>query len=372
MASKRRTGTRSVGVFALSATKTRKSARKPNSVLAKEAEEKEKQKIKLAKQSASATLQKQLDIKDAEERALSAIMERRREEEELKKLLPPPSKSIAATRPAVKENSIERALEEEKERELERELKREERKLKVAEEKRRFEEAQKAKKTRKNWIALEKKYGLEHRSFEKIKEAVFQEELAKGKTESLAKAMAHLQAIGQAEPYMRLLKEGKLQWADILNMENAEDAKKPKMGIKPLSPNTSIVTARPIESLKPTYKSKLVDSKKLIITGLPAETGQGQLDLRKLKRSIYGTMTGKEIFGPERPKELDEVIIIPKLAGAFELMKVGQEVYRVSGTGNKVSASITYPTEALAKEVLAYAKAHPISIKGRIVEVRQS
>jgi hypothetical protein len=111
---------------------------------------------------------------------------------------------------------------------------------------------------------------------------------------------------------------------------------------------------------------------RLVITGLPTETDRGQLDLRKIKRSIYGTMTGTEIFGSKRPKELDEVIIIPKLAGAFDLMKVGQEVYKVSGTGNKLSATITYPTKALAEQALAYAKTHTIRIKNVVVDVRAS
>jgi hypothetical protein len=121
-----------------------------------------------------------------------------------------------------------------------------------------------------------------------------------------------------------------------------------------------------------TRRAPVRDEKKLVITGLPTETDRDRLDLRKLKRSIYGTMTGKEIFGPIRPKELEEVIIIPKLAGAFELMKVGQEVYKVSGSGNKVSATITYPTKELAEQALAYAKSHPIKMKGLVVDVRAS
>ena len=66
------------------------------------------------------------------------------------------------------------------------------------------------------------------------------------------------------------------------------------------------------------------------------------------------------------------MIIIPKLAGAFDLMKVGAEVYKVSGTGNKLSATITYPTKALAEQALAYAKTHTIRIKNVVVDVRAS
>jgi hypothetical protein len=302
-------------------------------------------------------------------------MERRSAEAELKKLLPRPSKSIATTRRLVKikeNNSIERALEEEAKEEAEKEVKREERKRRVAEEKRLFEEGQKAKKTRKNWMALEKKYGLNHRSFEKIKDAAYEEELAKGHNEGLAKAVAHLHAIGKAEPYMRLLKDGKLLWSDILNMENEEDAKRPKpkkAGIRPLSPNASVVA---VGSFAPTsiYRPKAPgDPRKLLITGLPSETSKGQLDWRKMNSSIYGVMTGGEIFGPVKPKMLKEVIITPKLSGAFQMTKI-VNLYKVLGTGNKLGAYIIYPTEALAKQVLAYAKKHPIRIKGALVNVQ--
>jgi len=362
-------------VYALTPASTRKSARvsaETKGILAKERAKEEERRLM---STAHATLQKQLDVAAAEERAVSSIMERRSAEAELKKLLPRPSKSIATTtRRLVKikeNNSIERALEEEAKEEAEKEVKREERKRRVAEEKRLFEEGQKAKKTRKNWMALEKKYGLNHRSFEKIKDAAYEEELAKGHNEGLAKAVAHLHAIGQAEPYMRLLKDGKLLWSDILNMENEEDAKRPKpkkAGIRPLSPNASVVA---VGSFAPTiFKPKATaNSRTLLMTGLPSETSKGQLDWRKMNSSIYGVMTGMEIFGPVKPKMLQEVIIRPKLSGAFQMTKI-INLYKVLGTGNKLGAYIIYPTEALAKQALAYAKKHPIRIKGVLVNVQ--
>jgi stringent starvation protein B len=41
-------------------------------------------------------------------------------------------------------------------------------------------------------------------------------------------------------------------------------------------------------------------------------------------------------------------------------------------SGNKVSATITYPTAALAEQALAYAKTHTIRIKNVVVDVRAS
>ena len=366
-----RTGARpSQSVYALQPAKTRKRSTSATKKEKLNEEKSYRQRIE------SAIRQKKMDIEEAEARALAAIKERRRAEKEIASFLPPLSRSIV--RPAATKNNIDRAIEEEEAKEAELELKREERKLRAAEERRLFEMGQKAKKTRKNWIALEKKFGLEHRSFDKIKNEIYEEELAKGHNAGLAEALAHFQAIAKTDPYMRMMKEGKLTWADILNMENEERPKKNTKTAAP--PITAIVatTYRPLESnvsilTKPTYtrRAPIKDEKKLMILGLPSETDKGKLDVRKLKRTIYGTMTGKEIF-PSQPKELKEVIIGIKLAGAFELSKVGQEVYTVIGTGNKVSASITYPTKELAEQALAFAKSHPIKMKGLVVDVRPS
>jgi hypothetical protein len=372
-----RTGAKpSQSVFALQPAKTQKKVKTLNTI---NKEEKEADKYK--KRIEYAIRQKKLNIKEAEERALAAIEERRRAEKEAASFLPPLSKSIA--RPVIKstkptKNNIDKAIEEEEAKEAEKELKREERKLKVAEERRLFERTQKAKKGRKQQIANEKKYGLNHLSFEDVKKEYYEELIAKGIDSEKADKAAQDYANIKTDPVFRAMKQGTRTWANILNEENEEEAKRPK---KKTAITTSATAYRPLDfnaSLVavPTYnrytRRAAKDDKKLVITGLPATTDRGQLDLRKIKRSIYGIMTGKEIFGPKRPKELDEVIIIPKLAGAFDLMKVGQEVYKVSGSGNKVSATITYPTKALAEQALTYAKSHTIRIKNVVVDVRAS
>jgi len=367
-----RTGARpSQSVFALQPVKTRKRSKSPKLVNANKKEEEEQ---KYKKRIESAILQKKLDIEEAEARALAAIRERRRAEKEIASFLPPLSKSLARPITKTTKNNINAALEEEEAKEAEKELKREERKLRVAEEKRLFERTQKAKKGRKKQIANEKKYSLEHLSFEDVRKERYEELIAQGIDSEKADKAARDYANIRIDPVFRAMKEGKRTWANILNEADEEEAKKPKKRInaafikayQPLDPNASLVAV-------PTYTRRAAkDDKKLVITGLPTETDRGRLDLRKMKRSIYGTMTGKEIFGSKRPKELDEVIIIPKLAGAFDLMKVGAEVYKVSGTGNKLSATITYPTKALAEQALAYAKTHTIRIKNVVVEVRAS
>jgi len=377
---KHRTGTRRPqSVFALQPTKSTKSQKKVKTLNKIKEEEKEAETYK--KRIESAIRQKKLDIEEAEARALAAIKERRRAEKEIASFLPPLSRSLA--RPVAKpkkqsKNNIDRAIEEEEAKEAEKELKREERKLRVAEERRLFERTQRAKKGRKQRIANEKKYGLNHLSFEDVRKERYEELIAQGIDSEKADRAAQYYANVKTDPVFRAIKEGTRTWANILNEDDEEEAKKPKKKVlvsaaaayRPLDPNASLVAV-------PTYnrytrRAPVRDEKKLVITGLPTETDRDRLDLRKLKRTIYGTMTGKEIFGSKRPKELEEVIIIPKLAGAFELMKVGQEVYKVSGTGNKVSATITYPTKALAEKALAYAKAHPIKMKGLVVEVRAS
>jgi len=351
--------------------KTRKRSKSPKLVNANKKEEEEQ---KYKKRIESAILQKKLDIEEAEARALAAIRERRRAEKEIASFLPPLSKSLARPITKTTKNNINAALEEEEAKEAEKELKREERKLRVAEEKRLFERTQKAKKGRKKQIANEKKYSLEHLSFEDVRKERYEELIAQGIDSEKADKAARDYANIRIDPVFRAMKEGKRTWANILNEADEEEAKKPKKRInaafikayQPLDPNASLVAV-------PTYTRRAAkDDKKLVITGLPTETDRGRLDLRKMKRSIYGTMTGKEIFGPTRPKELDEVIIIPKLAGSFDLMKVGAEVYKVSGSGNKLSATITYPTKALAEQALAYAKTHTIRIKNVVVDVRAS
>jgi hypothetical protein len=378
---KRRTGTRRPqSVFALQpSTKTQKKVKTLNTI-----KEEEKQAESYKKRIESAIRQKKLDIEEAEARALAVIKERRRAEKEIASFLPPLSKSLTRTvakkqsKPKQSKNNIDAALEREEAEEAEKELKREERKLRVAEEKRLFERTQKAKKGRKQQLANEKKYGLDHLSFEDVRKERYEELIAQGIDSEKANKDARYYADVKIDPVFRAMKEGKRTWANILNEANEEEAKKPKKktaiasvaAYKPLDPNASLVAV-------PTYnqytrRAPVKDEKKLIITGLPTETDTGRLDLRKMKRSIYGTMTDKEIFGPKRPKELDEVIIIPKLAGAFDLTKVGAEVYQVSGSGNKLSATITYPTKALAEQALAYAKSHPIRIKNVVVDVRAS
>ena len=370
-----RTGARPLqSVFALQPVKTRKRSKSPK-LVNENKKEKEKEEKSYRQRIESAIRQKKLDIEEAEARALAVIKERRRAEKEIASFLPPLSKSLA--RPVAKptKNNIDRAIEEQEAKEAELELKREERKLRVAEEKRLFERTQKAKKGRKKQIANEKKYSLEHLSFEDVRKERYEELIAQGIDSEKADKAARDYANVRIDPVFRAMKEGKRTWANILNEADEEEAKKPKKrtnaafikAYQPLDPNASLVAV-------PTYtrRAPAKDDKKLVITGLPATTDRGQLDLRKIKRSIYGTMTGKEIFGPKRPKELEEVIIIPKLAGAFDLMKVGAEVYKVSGTGNKLSATITYPTKALAEQALAYAKTHTIRIKNVVVDVRAS
>jgi len=368
-----RTGAkRPQSVFALQSVKTRKKEKSLNTLL-----EEEKEREQYKKRTAAAIEQKRRDMKEAEERALAVIRERRRAEKEAASYLPAPSRSImrSVVKMPTKDN-FDAEIEEEERKEAEKEAKREERKRRVAEEKRLFERGQKTKKDRKKQLANEKKYGLDHLSFEEVRKERFEELLEKGIDNEKADRNARDYAEVTINPVFRAIKEDKRTWANILNEDDEEEAKKPKKKVlasaayRPLDPNASLVAV-------PTYnrytrRAPVRDEKKLVMTGLPTETDTGRLDLRKIKRSIYGIMTGKEIFGPTRPKELEDVIIITKLAGAFELMKVGQDVYKVSGSGNKVSATITYPTAALAEQALAYAKTHTIRIKNVVVDVRAS
>jgi len=368
-----RTGTRSTAVYALNPRSTRKSERKPLSVLEEEKSARKKEKEKSIMRSASATLQKQEDVKAAEERALSRIMEDRRRDAELAKLVP---KSAYYTRVAPKstKNDIDRALEEEAAEEERKEASRERRLAGAKEARRRFNETQKAKKVRKAWMAIEKKHGLEHRSFEKIKEEKLRERLAAGNDEKRATTIADMYAFGQSEPYIRMMKNDKLTWADILDMEDENAAKKPKPKPKfvvdsVVVGNFGITPLRPNASIRPTRKA--TDPRKLIVLGLPSETGRGLLDIRKMKRSVFGTMTGMEIF-PTKPDILKETSVNPILDDNYRLAPFGEQVYEVKGRGNKLSFSVIYPTAELAKQALAYAKTHPISIKGARVRVEQA
>ena len=354
------------------------------------AKRKSRKKVRLnetARNSMYAIEQKRKDEAAASLRASRQIALESARRKEAASLLPPPaSRTTRKVKKLSPNNDIEAALAEEKLKMEEKAVRNVQRKERLAETKRVFMETQKAKKaaslekkrlgkervaTRKakeEHLRLEKKYDLNHLSAGPIEKEHYEELIAKGVPEEEAKKQAKFYANFQADPRQRKLRDPATKWGNfMMNETPPKEEKKPV--IKDAIPSI-MVSPRKSYAKAIAYKPPRQDYKKLVVLGLPTETGQGLLDLREIKRKVYSALTGKHIF-ETKP---DPVIIGVGKRGKYSELRQG--LFRVgpsrADSPNKVYAFATFPTHDQARQVIEAHRIKPITYKGTPLDVRPS
>jgi hypothetical protein len=241
-----------------------------------------------------------------------------------------------------------------------------------------YEEKKKAKKSKsmaitrkKEQLRLEKKYELEHLSYETEYQKHYNELVAKGIPEEKAETQAELQALFAIDPRMRKLRDPKTLWGNFMNSETPPPLPKvvaKKSVVVPVIESRRNIPTR--KSYARVAKEQVFDPafKKLTILNLPTDTGRNQVDTRKLVRSVYGTLTGVEIF---RPTPVTKPVIVGIAVRGYSKMPARPDIYLPkSGTSQQVTAFVTYQSHEEAQKVLDHHRARPIKIKGQVVDIQ--
>jgi hypothetical protein len=331
---------------------------------------------KMTRDSVVAMQQKAKDIAEASARARAQIAVNDRRYREVTSLVPPSGRTTR--KKTVKPNgpdSLELALLEQEAKEKEAAERLEKRQHKAKEVKELFQKTQKAKKVRERQVRLEKRYDLEHLSYENALAEKRTELLDQGMEEAKAEAQAKFWADHYADPKLRVLINGKMKWGNIALKETPPKVDpKPKgtattAGLVPLVPEPSIRVST-MDYRKAAQKAPefVPDYKTLIILNLPYEPGK-KIDRRKLWASVFGKLTGTEIFGSTRPEK--------------ESMKVSIMIMRPNGTQPKgdvyqsktdeplkVMAFVTYPSHELAKKALEFSRLRGLKMKETLLAIQ--
>jgi len=220
-------------------------------------------------------------------------------------------------------------------------------------------------------LRLEKKYDLEHMSFDTEWKKRYNEFVAKGINETKADLNAEFHTALAIDPKMRKLRDPKTLWSNFMNSETPP----PMPKVKPLPPqpreSLAPVKATPVrKSYARVAKEQVFDPafKKLTVLNLPTDTGRNQVDTRKLVRSVYGTLTGVEIF---RPTPVTKPVIVGIAVRGYSKMPARPDVYLPkSGTEQQVTGFITYQSHEEAQKVLDHHRARPIKIKGKVIDIQ--
>jgi len=336
--------------------------------------------------------QKRKDEAAASLRASRQIALESARRKEAASLLPPPaSRTTRKFKKLSPNNDIEAALAEEERKAEEKAVRDAQRKERLAETKRVFMETQKAKKAaslerkrigkeraatrkvkeeqKKEQLRLEKKYKLDHLSAEPIEKEYYEELIAKGVPEEEAKKQAKFYADFQVNARQRKLRDPATKWGDFALNETPPKEKKKLIAKADATPSI-MVSPRRSYAKAIAYKPPRVDYKKLVVLGLPTETGRGLLDLREIKRKMYSALTGKHIF-ETKP---DPVIIGVGKRGNYSELRQG--LFRVgpsrADSPNKVYAFATFPTHDQARQVIEAHRIKPITYKGTPLDIRPS
>ena len=334
---------------------------------------------KMAKDSAIAIQQKARDIAAAEARASARIAAEGERRALLASLVPP--SATATTRTTRKKtvkpsgpDSLELALLEQEEKEAAAAERLEKRQHKAKEVKELFQKTQKAKKARERQIRLEKRYDLDHLSYENALAEKRTELLDRGMAEAEAEAQAKFWADHYADPKLRVLMDGKMAWGDVALKETppkvepkAKATATAAAALVPLAPEFSIrvptldyrTAARKAPEFVPDYKT-------LIVLNLPYEPGK-KIDRRKLWTSVSGKLTGTEIFGSARPTDVKVVIMIMRPDGT---QPKGDIYQSKPDEPLKVMAFVTYPTHELAKRALEFSRMRGLRIKETLLAIQ--
>jgi hypothetical protein len=331
---------------------------------------------KMTKESVAAMQQKAKDIAEASARAKAQIAANDRRYRELASLVPSSGRTTKKKK-TVKPSgpdSLELALQEQDAKEEEAAIRLEKRKDKAREVKELFQKTQKAKKVRERQVRLEKRYDLEHLSYENALAEKRTELLAQGLDEAKADKDAKFWADHYADPKLRVLMNGKMAWGDIAlketpPKEDPKPTKAAKSAAMPLVAESSI-RVPPLDYRKAARKAPefAPDYKTLIVLNLPYEPGK-KIDRRKLWTTVSGKLTGTEIFGPTRPdkKDMKVSIMIMRPNGTQPTSDVYQSK---TDEPLKVMAFVTYPSHELAKRALEFSRMRGLYIKESLLAVQ--
>jgi hypothetical protein len=327
----------------------------------------------MARESAVAIQQKTRDIAAASARASARLAAEGERKAQLASLIPPSATVRTTRKKTVKPNgpnSLELALREQEEKEVAAAERLEQRKAKAKETKELFQKTQKAKKVRNRQVRLEKRYDLEHLSYENALAEKRDELLNRGMDEAEALAQAKFWADYYADPKLRVLINGKMKWGDIALKETPPkvDPKPKEVALVPLVPESSIRVSR-MDYRKAAQKAPefVPDYKTLIVLNLPYEPGK-KIDRRKLWTTVFGKMTGTEIFGTTRPeKDMKVVIMIMRPNGT---QPKGDVYQSKTDEPLKVMAFVTYPSHELAKRALEFSRMRGLYIKERLLAIQ--
>jgi hypothetical protein len=270
-------------------------------------------------------------------------------------------------------SSLELALLEQEEKEKAAAERLEQRKAKAKEVKELFQKTQKAKKNRERQVRLEKRYDLEHLSYENALAEKRDELLDKGMEVAEAEKQAKFWADHYTDPKLRVYINGKMAWGDIA-LKDTPPKVEPKptkaVPLAPLVPEPSIrvstmdyrKAARKAPEFAPDYKT-------LIVLNLPYEPGS-KIDRRKLYNTVFGKLTGTEIFGPTRPTKEDGMKVVITVWRPNGTQPRGDMYQSKRDEPLKVMAYVTYPSHELAKKALEFSKMRGLYIKDTLMVIQ--
>jgi len=207
----------------------------------------------------------------------------------------------------------------------------------------------------------EKKFGLAAVNSKTLYLSKREELIAEGVPVARAEASAKLYADLKSDPKIRAFAEGAKGWGDIALQ--LEPVMKEKVVKKPVVVVPAPVEKAAIAPRSKSYVSALAsrksDYKQLVLLNLPNKTSAEEFDIKKMRRQVWGKMSGKEIF--------------PELTKAMEPLEHSYVTTKTDIRGVlHVNAFVTYKSHAYAKRALDYHRAHPIKFKyheeGRVVE----
>jgi len=332
----------------------------------------------MARDSAFAIQQKARDIAEAEARASARLAAEASRRAELASFVPPTaSTSVRVTRKKktvkLSPSSLELALLEQEEKEKAAAIRLEQRKAKAKEVKELFQKTQKAKKNREHQVRLEKRYDLEHLSYENALAEKRDELLDKGMEVAEAEKQAKFWADHYTDPKLRVYINEKMAWGDIALKDTP-----PKVEPKPKKIGTAAVPLIPESSIRVStmdYRKAarkapefVPDYKTLVVLNLPYEPGK-KIDRRKLYNTVFGKLTGTEIFGSARPTKEDGMIVSITVMRLNGTLPRGDMYQSKTDEPLKVMAYVTYPSHELAKKALEFSKMRGLYIKDTLMVI---
>jgi hypothetical protein len=119
--------------------------------------------------------------------------------------------------------------------------------------------------------------------------------------------------------------------------------------------------ARKAPEFAPNYKT-------LVVLNLPYESSS-KIDRRKLYKTVFGKLTGTEIFGSARPTKEDGLTVSITVMRPNGTLPRGDIYQSKTDEPLKVMAYVTYPSHELAKKALEFSKMRGLYIKDTLMVI---